>query len=369
MKIQTTKNELLAGVATAQRGVSTKNPIPVLSGIMMSAKRNSLELLATDLEIGVRCTIPVTVLQEGSCVLPAKYLGDIVRHLPENSPVILESEGLATVINYGKSNTKINGYNVLEYPAVPFTNEGEAYMVSDEQLRKLLEQVVYAVSDDDNRPVFTGVLLETLEGSLTAVATDTHRLALRKLAVPQAPEMKIIIPGRAVNEVIKLCGTGKEVKVSVKDSQIIFDFGDNVILSRLIEGQFPNYRQVLPAGYKTRVRVDSKTFTQSLERAALVANAGSNTVELIINGKEMNVVANTQAGQIHEELPVQTEGEAIKIGFNVTYLLKGIRKVGFGAEYIIMDFNGPLGPAILRQVVNGEIVEEYLSLVLPVRMA
>ncbi|RYD05612.1 hypothetical protein N752_08420 [Desulforamulus aquiferis] len=180
MKIICTRQNLVQGVSTSQRGVSAKSPMPILSGILLSAKGNTLTLEATDLEMGIQCTIPCNVQEEGSIVLPAKYFGEIVRRLPD-SPIQIESaEGENAIIHYGQSEIAINGFSADEFPVFSNPQGNTSFTMPEEELKEYLRQVLFATSSDENRPVFTGILLEISNGILRLVATDTHRLALGK---------------------------------------------------------------------------------------------------------------------------------------------------------------------------------------------
>lgn len=363
MKIICTRQNLIQGVATAQRGVSTKNPMPILSGILLMAKDNQLEFKATDLEMGIQCTIPANVQEEGSIVLPAKYLGEIVRKLPD-TPIQIETEqGFNAVIRYGQSEITINGFEAEEFPAFPVPHGNNTFHLPEDELKEILRQILFAASTDENRPVFTGVLIEITEGNLRLVATDTHRLALREEKVNDILEnVSVIIPGKTLNELSRVIGTpDRSVDISLGDNQVIFSMEDTSLVSRLIEGQFPNYRQVIPQGYKTRLRIKTKDLLEALERASLLARVGTQIVRLSLETDKVILFANTEVGRIHEEVPIFLEGETMQISFNAVYLIDALRAIG--SENIYLELTGPLSPGILRPVEG----DHYLSLVLPVR--
>ncbi|AEF92907.1 DNA polymerase III, beta subunit [Desulfotomaculum nigrificans CO-1-SRB] len=363
MKIICTRQNLVQGVTTAQRGVSAKNPLPILSGILFIAKNNSLELHATDLEMGIQCTIPANVQEEGSIVLPARYLGEIVRRLPDAPIQIDATQGNNAIIRYGQSEITINGYDAQEFPVLPNPQGKGSLSIPEEDLKEILRQVLFATSTDENRPVFTGVLMENNNGCLRLVATDTHRLALREENIGNDIEdISVIIPGKALNELARVIGApDRNVTISLGDNQVIFSMEDTRLVSRLIEGQFPNYRQVIPRGYKTRLRMRTKELLESVERASLLARVGSQIVRLAIEEEKVIITANTEVGRIHEEVPVFLDGETTAISFNAVYLIDALRAIG--SDNIYLDLSGPLSPGILRPVEE----DNYLSLVLPVR--
>lgn len=363
MKIICTRQNLIQGVTTAQRAVSSKNPLPILSGILITAANNKLELQATDLEMGIQCVVPCTVQEEGAIVLPAKYLGEIVRRLPD-SPIQIETiQGNNVIIRYGQSEITINGFNPEEFPVLPKPQGKNSLVIAEEELKEYLRQILFATSSDENRPVFTGVLMETGEGKIRFIATDTHRLALREINDNASiDDISVIIPGKTLNELARVIGAAdREVTISLGDNQVIFGMEDTLLISRLIEGQFPNYRQVIPQGYKSRIRVKTKDLLESVERASLLARVGTQIIRLNIDEEKVIIHANTEVGKIYEEVPIYLQGAPIQIAFNALYLIDSLRAIG--SESIYFDLSGPLSPGILRPVEG----DEYLSLVLPVR--
>ncbi|SHK53307.1 DNA polymerase III subunit beta [Desulforamulus aeronauticus] len=363
MKIICTRQNLIQGVSTSQRAVSTKNPLPILSGILLTATNNQLELKGTDLEMGIQCIIPCTVQEEGSIVLPAKYLGEIVRRLPDTPIQIETQEGVNVVIRYGQSEITINGFSAEEFPGFPNPQGKNSIIIAEEDLKEHLRQILFATSPDENRPVFTGVLLEAAEGTIKLVATDTHRLALKEInASSELQETNVIIPGKTLNELARVIGAAdKNVTISIGDNQIIFGMEDTLFISRLIDGQFPNYRQVVPQGYKTRIRLKTKELLEAVERASLLARVGTQIIRLSIEEEKIIITANTEVGRIHEEVAVYLQGDTMQIAFNALYLIDALRAIG--SDDIYLDLSGPLSPGILRPVEG----DDYLSLVLPVR--
>lgn len=363
MKIICTRQNLIQGVTTSQRAVSSKNPLPILSGILLRAKDNRLELQATDLEMGIQCFVPCNIQEEGSVVLPAKYLGEIVRRLPD-SPIQIESvQENNVVIRYGQSEISINGFEANEFPTFPKPQSKNSLTISEEDLKEYLRQILFATSPDENRPVFTGVLMESISNKIRFVATDTHRLALREIeTASQIEDINVIIPGKTLSELVRVIGAAdREVVIALGENQIIFGMEDTLLISRLIEGQFPNYRQVIPQSYKTRIRVKTKELLEGVERASLLARVGTQIIRLTIENEKIVINANTEVGRIHEEVPIFLQGETMQISFNALYLIDALRAIG--SDSIYLDMSGPLSPGILRSVEG----EEYLSLILPVR--
>ncbi|MBO8138435.1 MAG: DNA polymerase III subunit beta [Desulfotomaculum sp.] len=365
MKINTTKETLLHGLQTVQRAVSAKNPLPVLSGIMFKSKNNVLKMTATDLEIGIECNVPVTTIEEGSIVIPAKYITEIVRKLPD-VPIDLsaDEESSTVLIKYSTSEAKLHGFNPDDFPTFPTVENEISFEISTRKLREMLKQVLFATSTDENRPVFTGVLFEISE-NLTLVATDTHRLALKKVSLPEELlPIKVIIPGRTLSELVRIMtNDDEEITITIGGSQALFALKDTVLVSRLIEGQFPAYDQVIPKNYKSRLRISVKDLLESAERAALLTRGGNQTIKLDIQKEMLIVTANTEIGEIHEEINIYLEGECMQVAFNASYLTDALRNIG--SDEIYLELNGPLSPGVIKPVDK----DDYLSLILPVRTA
>ncbi len=367
MKITTVKENLLYGVQTVQKAVSAKNPLPVLTGILFKTEGNVLKMTATDLEIGIECYVPVTTIEEGTVVIPAKYITEIVRKLPD-VPIDLGSDDTTNIvtINYNTSEVKLNGFSPNDYPSFPTVESDVTFEISTQVLRETLKQVTYATSVDENRPIFTGVLFEIKENMLTLVATDTHRLALKKLTLNQLlPSTNVIIPGRTLNELTRIISANDDevIKITIGSNQALFKLQDTTIVSRLIEGQFPAYEQVIPNKYKSRFRIKVKELLDSTERAALLTKTGSQVIKLNVQQDLLSINASTEIGGIHEEIKVYFEGEPIQIAFNARYLTDVLRALE--QEEIYFELNGPLSPGVIKPIEQ----DDYLSLILPVRSA
>lgn len=366
MKVVSSKENLLYAVQVVQRAVSVKNPLPILAGIKFEADNDRIFLTATDLDIGIRCSFLAEVLEAGTAVLPAKYIIELIRRLPD-VPIFIESDPLkgSVTVKYGQSEAIINGYPAEEFPDFPLPESEVNFCISADTLKEVIRQVVFAAATDESRPVFTGVLFEIQEGQLQVVATDTHRLAWRKVSLENCDNLDInlIIPGKTLNELVKIIpGPEKTINVTVTENQVLFNTEDASLISRLIGGQFPNYRQVIPPKHITRIRLKTRDLAEAAERASLLTREGSSIIKLNVNDSTMVISVNTEAGRVREELSVYQEGEPLQFAFNARYLGDVLKVVG--SEEINMEFTGPLSPGILKPVGD----QEYLSLLLPVRL-
>jgi len=366
MNLTSNKEDLLFAVQTVQRAISLKSPLPILSGIKFEAEDDLLIVTATDLEIGIRCSIKASIIEKGSAVLPAKYIFELIKRLPD-IPIFFNSDSLtgSVTIKYGESETSINGFPVEEFPEMPLPASGAIFEIRENIFREAIRQIIFAVGTDENRPVFTGALLEIKNGKMQMVATDTHRLAWRELDLESCGniDISVIIPGKTLNELSKIIGKpDKSVRVTVTENQILFATEDICFISRLINGKFPPYRQVIPQELVSRVRLKTRELSEATERAALLATEGSSVIKLHLQDKVLVLSASTVAGRVYEEIPAYQEGEPIKVAFNSRYLSELLRVIG--NDEIDIKFAGPLSPGIVLPV--GE--EGYFSLILPVRI-
>lgn len=366
MKLYASRENLLQGVNIVQRAVATKNPLPILSGILITAQDNTLKFTATDLEMGIECTVPVTVIEPGSVVVAAKYFSEVVRRLPDiRIELEVNPTNHSTNICYGQSEISIHGMSPEDFPILPQLDREKSVIINGSLFRNMIKQVAFAASSDNSRPIFTGVLLEISGEQLKLVATDTHRLALRsgKIASSQNLDtLSVIIPGKTISEISKITGEESQVQLTFTENQVLFEIDNICLISRLINGQFPNYNQVIPQGYKSRIRVKCKEFLESMERASLITKEGSSIVKISFEELSMNITSNSpDIGRIYEQVPIYLEGEETTISFNSRYLLDALKVAD--DEEVYLELTGSLSPGIVKPVGN----ENYLYLILPIR--
>lgn len=366
MKFASNSVELASAIQVVQRAVSPKNPQPILSGIKFDTGDNLVLLTATDLELSIRCTVPAEVIESGKAVLPARYIGELVRRLPD-LPVffILDQDTGSVHVQYGQSEAVINGFPAEEFPEFPLPKNEIRISLPEDILKELIRQVIFAVDDDENRPVFNGVYFEIDGTSVHAVATDMHRLARRSfsLQIDTETDINFIVPGKTLNELAKIIGgSGRTLEVAVSQNQIFFSTRETCLFSRLINGRFPSYQHIIPRESVASARLKTRDLTEAVERASLLARDSSPSVRLNLQDNVMIVSANTEAGRLREELPVYHVGEPVQIAFNARYLSDVLKVVG--SEEIIIEFTGPLSPGVIRPVED----VDYFSLILPVRL-
>lgn len=364
MRFTTTKSNLVYAIQTVQRAISPRSPMPVLSGILFHAAADQLTATATDLDLTIECMVPVTVEEPGALVLPARFIGELARRLPD-VPIEFKTSSRATTatINYGQSQSSIHGFSPEQFPDIPRAPEKPLLQIGAELLKDALRQVIFASSTDETRPIFTGVLFEVQNDGLTLVATDTHRLAWRKVPLTAEEPINVIVPGKTFNELIKIAGGGEEniISVSLAENRIFFAGPGILISSRMIAGSFPPYRQVIPEEFCTVVHAVTRELLEATERASLLINEGVPVVHFNLRQEACILSVHTETGWIREELNMQMEGEAMEISFNHRYLSDALRAVN--SEKVIINLTGPLSAAVIRCPEN----EHYLSLLLPAR--
>ncbi len=367
MKIRCEKTDLVNGVQVVQRAVSTKNTLPILGGILLETKSNSdLIFKATDLEMGIKCAVSAEIIKPGSVVLPSKYFSELVRKLPD-IPITLESDHHAVNIKYGESQIIINGFDPEEFPVLPSISSGNSFTMPGNLFKNMIRQVSIAVSRDESRPVFTGILTEISENKIRFVSTDTHRLAYKTEQLETNSQTRAdIIPGKTLVEVSRLTGENEPLTISFDKNQVLFQISNVSLVSRLIEGPFPDYKQVIPKKYSTHVRVETKSFLQVVERASLLSTEdGTKKTNVVkISFSDNNLIINLNSpdvGRLREKIPAYIEGEDLEIAFNSKYLLDVLKVID--DEEIYMELSGSLSPGIIKPVTK----ENYCYLILPVR--
>lgn len=367
MYLTTTRDNLAGAVGLVQRAIPSRTPLPVLSGILLQATGEGLTLTGSDLELSIATWIPAEVTTPGELLLPARYLADIVRRLPEG-PVQIEAaaDGAGAVLRYGNAEARLSGFPAEDYPQLPDVVPQVQFSLPVETCREVVRQVIYAAGQDELRPIFTGVLLEIVEGELYLVATDTHRLALKRHRLPdnELQLTNIVIPAKAINELYRsLTSLEGDVTVEVAENYVAFSSGPLRVVSRLIDGRYPDYRQVIPKSYLTRLSaLDGTALLHTIERAAVFAQDEVPVILCEVEGGFVRVSAQSQVGSLEETLPVASEGEPVAVAFNAGYLMDALR-ASLTPE-VDLELNGPLGPAVLRPAG----ADDYLALVLPVRL-
>lgn len=367
MKITCTKEQLNTAVQTVQKAVSTKAQLPILTGIYLAASDNTLELQATDYEIGISCTIDAIVEEPGNIVLSGKYFQEMVRRLPGDTINIASSSEDRTI----KITANAAQFNLLSMPAEEFPvlqkqTSDHVVTVKDNVLKELIKKTVFACAADESRPIFTGGLLEISQENITMVATNTHRLALKKDVLDNnSDSVKMIIPSKIMNELARIMVSDVPMDVAVHwlRNQVAFAFDNVYILSRLIEGQFPDYNKVIPAEFATTVTLTTRDFMDAVERVSLLARDGDyNIIRLAFKENSVIITSNNpEVGKACETVAAQIAGNELEIAFNAKYVTDVLKNID--AEQIIFSLNTPLSPASIQSSDDAN----YIYIITPVR--
>jgi DNA polymerase-3 subunit beta len=364
MKFSVSKDKLLEGLSTVQNVVSTRTTLPILSNVLLQAVEGELRLTTTDLDVGVRGRVEAQVERTGATTLPARRLFSIVRELPAAEIYAeVDTKNLAS-IRSGSSYFKILGLPEEEFPPLARFENAKEFLIAQKDLKDALRKTSYAISTDETRYVLNGILFSFKDNKLTSVATDGRRLALvdLELEFPRSQEIDVIIPTKAVLELQRLVKEEGEVKLSIGENQIAFELNDALLVSKLIEGNYPNYRQVIPSEAKERITLEREIFLNAVRRVSLLASEKSNSVKLIFSKGNMDIVAVTpDVGEAKESLPVMYKGKDFSIAFNPEFLMAPLRNLP--TDEVFLDLIDEMSPGVIK--IHGA----FLYVLMPMRLS
>ena len=366
MKFSINKGELQNAISIVLKGVSTRSTLPVLSGILIEATGDKIILQATDLELSIQYSAAALVEEVGKAVLPGKLFSDIVKNLPDAS-VHVEAQDEQAYITCDTSSFSLKALNYEDFPGFPSVDVHQRIEIPFAQFSSMVKRVSRVVSKDSSRAILTGVLVTLEAGQLRMVATDSYRLAVTETSLPDATadEFQAVIAGAFLSEIASLPKTESPVTLALADNQILVTCEDTVFINRRIEGNFPNYKQLIPEGYVTRALIDVDRLVAGVKRASLLGSSTS-PVKLDLNVASQTVqlsAASQDVGSAQETLPCEIEGEDVEIAFNYAYVLEGLSSVA--GDEVYLEVQSSLKPGIFRAVAP----ENYLYLVMPVRVS
>lgn len=385
MKIICSQESLLHGIQTVQKGISSRIGLPIYNGILFEANEdNKVHLFATDLEIGIDCYIPAQVIKTGSTVIPSRIISELIKKFPEGKIEIECSDNNITTVKENSSNYKILGFSAEEFSNFPEIKIRAKTKLNQKLLKEAIQQVIFATSRDENRTFLNGALFKIIDNKIEIVTTDSHRLSLKNIESIKIESLltegvEVIIPYRALSELSRLLLDNKEVFIEVRigEKQILFIlFPDGQknsirIYSRLIEGQFPDYHQIIPDSFKTEIKVNTKDFTDKMERISLFVREDLNTVKMeAINERDAQkeerceIILKAESpstGEASEKISCLKKGEDIAITFNADYILDVLKIIK--KENTIIKLNEPLNPVI----ITPEEDKDYTYILMPVR--
>jgi DNA polymerase-3 subunit beta len=368
MNLTIAKDQIISGLQAVQNVVSTRTTLPILSNVLMQAREGRLELTATDLDVTISCAVEAKVKKAGESTVPAKKLFGIVRELNGGEVEVEVDERNFCSIRSGASYYKINGLGADEFPPPPQFKEEKKVVLPQEKLRGMLKKTSFAVSLDESRYVLNGIFLSLKDHKLTMVATDGRRLALvdEETEVPEKSQGEFIIPAKAVNELTRLLQDKGEVEIRFSENQAAFTLKDDkgfsiLIMTKLIEGNYPNYRQVIPAEAKERIALGREEFLHALRRAEIMTSEKSNSVKLTFGKNNLTITANSpEVGEAKESMAINYKGKEMAIAFNPRYVIDPLNALPNDEVYL--ELIDELSPGVLK--INGP----FLYVVMPMRL-
>lgn len=364
MKLICETQKLSEICSNVQRAVSTKSSIPAIEGILLEAGENVLTLTGYDLEVGMITSMEARVEEAGSIILNAKILCDILRSLPSDTVSIEADERLTCRIKSGDAEFTLIGIPAADYPELPSVESGFPIVLDSETLRDMIRKTIFATAENDVKVVHTGVRFEIGANQIRLVAVDGFRLAMRNEEIDYDGEEKIFVaPKKALNEVVKLTGGEETIALNVGKRFIVFEIGSYRIVSRLLEGEFLNYRAAISGKVTGTVRVNTRLLIQSIERTSLIiTDRTKSPIRCVFDEDMIRISSTTALGTAHDRVPCKSEGEHMEIGFNNRYLLDALRVCD--ADEVLVKIGSPILPILIVPTEG----EDFLFLVLPVRL-
>jgi len=365
MKVTCTRDELLRHLGVVSRAVSTRMTVQILSGILLTAGNGRLELAATDMEMSLRSSFETEIADEGAVVVPGRLLVELARLLPDDDVEIdHKPEEGAVVLTCGTATYKLHTYNPDDFPTLPDVDKVQLVPVDREAVLETASRVARAASRDESRPVLTGILVRFEPGKLVMAATDSYRLSVKETAVEgEAPDLEAIVPAKALTELGRIAQAGEELVLGVhENNQVVFGTDGVWLTTRRIDGQFPNYKQLLPETFEHELSLPREELLEVVRRTAVMAQRNS-PLRLRFAEGELTISARTQdVGEAVESLPVGYSGEPLEIGFNPEFLREGIESVT--DDDLQLRLISPLRPGLIQSAEG-----DFWYLIMPIRLA
>ena len=361
------QENLARGLAVVSRAVSSRSTLPVLANVLLRTEDAGLKLTATNLEIGMTYWVPGKIETEGAVTVPARLIADLVNSLPAGDRVDLELEGTTLRIRSGRSHAQLRGIDAEEFPVIPAAGEQPTTRISQRVLRQALSEVTFAAATDEARPILTGVLTRFDGDRMTLAAADNYRIAVKTIpTLDSVEETSIVVPARSYAELLRVLNDTEDpvdLVIAPGRNQVLFHLESVDLVSRLIDGQFPNYQQVLPSSHSTRAVVDRDELLKAVRLSALIASSSANVIRMRLDGDSagMTIAAAADIGETEGQVEAALEGDPVTIAFNARYLQEALANVD--ADQLALEFTGPLSPGVLKPVED----PDYVHVIMPVR--
>ena len=369
MKIICYKDKLIKALNSVVKGVASKTTMPILEGILIQTNDNEIKLTTNDLEIGIEYIMDCEVKEQGSTVVNAIMFSEIIRKLPDTEIYISVNDKNLLEIECEGSLYKLATMNPDEFPELPKIEIENSIEVEQNTLKNMIRKTIFAVSNEETRPIFTGCLFEIENNKLSVVAVDGFRLALRNIYLnKQTNDFKAVIPGKTLNEVNKIISDSFEpIKIGVAKNQALFEMDNCKIVTRILDGEFLNYKNVIPSNWETRMRVNKNSLQNSFERISLISASTIEKekkypVKVQVDIGKITISCTNQTGDAKEELFVATEGKNLEVGFNPKYFLDSLKAID--DEEVYVEFGSSISPCLIKSIDNND----YTYMILPIRL-
>ena len=369
MKFTCYRDNILKAINSVVKGVASKTTMPILEGILIQTNDNDIKLTTYDLEIGIEYVMECEVEEQGNIVVNAIMFSEIIRKLPDTEISISINDKNLLEIECEGSLYKLATMNPEEFPELPKIEVENSIEIEQNNLKNMIRKTIFAVSSEDSRPIFTGCLFEINENKLNVVAVDGFRLALRSTVLEnQTNNFSAVIPGKTLNEVNKILYDSFEpVKIGIAKNQALFEMDNCKVVTRLLDGEFLNYKSVIPNNWETRVRVNKNSIQNSFERISLISSSVTEKekkypVKVSVEIGKIVISCINQTGEAKEEIYISTEGKNIEAGFNPKYFLDSLKAID--DEEVFIEFGTNISPCIVKSVENND----YTYMILPIRL-
>ena len=369
MKIVCYKDNILKALNSVVKGVSSKTTMPILEGILIQTNDNEIKLTTYDLEIGIEYIMECDVKEQGNTVVNAIMFSEIIRKLPDTEIEITLNDKNLLEIECEGSHYKLATMNPEEFPELPKIEIENSIEIEQNALKNMIRKTIFAVSTEESRPIFTGCLFETENNKLNVVAVDGFRLALRSIFLKtKTNDFNAVIPGKTLNEVNKILSDSFEpIKIGVAKNQALFEMDNCKIVTRIIDGEFLNYKNVIPSNWETRIRVNKNNFQDCFERISLISSSSIEKekkypVKVNVDIGKVTISCTNQTGDAKEEMFVATEGKNLEAGFNPKYFLDSLKSID--DEEVYVEFGTSISPCLIKSVENND----YVYMILPIRL-
>ena len=369
MRVICEKEKILKGISSVINGVASKTTMPILEGILIQTNDNELKLTSYDLEIGIEYILEANVEEQGNTVVNATMFSEIIKRLPSTEIKITINENNLLEIECEGSLYKLATMNPDEFPELPKINVDNSIEIEQTTLKNMIRKTIFAVSTEENRPIFTGCLFEVIEKKLNVVAVDGYRLAIKSNVLNEnANNFSSVIPGKTLNEVNKIISDSFDtVKIGISRNQALFEMENCKIVTRLLDGEFLKYSNTIPQNWETRVKVNKSNIQNCFERILLISASSIEKekkypVKINIEVGKVTISCANQTGDAKEEIYVETEGKELEIGFNPRFFLDALKAID--DEEVYIEFGTNRSPCIIKPIEDGD----YIYMILPIKI-